>query len=147
MPAVRSALAALADLDLDLWTEDSGPNVMVDPDGRIHLRLPNWGAEDLAGRRPLDAELFDLVAPFTTKTLRGPDLFKPRPNLRIVPGKLSGSPHIAHTRIETVVVASLSERGFSSDRIEQLYPHVRPLGLVEAVDLEHQLAENLRVAA
>jgi uncharacterized protein (DUF433 family) len=147
MPAVRAALDALADLDLDLWTEDSGPNVMVDPNGGIHIRLPTWGPEDLAGQRPLDAELFDLVAPFATKTLRGPDLFKPRPNLRIVPGKLSGSPHIAHTRIETVAVAALSERGFSSDRIEQLYPHVSHLGLVEAVDLEHQLAANLRAAA
>lgn len=72
---------------------------------------------------------------------------KPREHLRIVPGKLSGSPHIAHTRLETVTVAALRVRGFEQDKLEQLYPKIAPIGLVEAVDLERQLDRNLQAAA
>jgi uncharacterized protein (DUF433 family) len=67
--------------------------------------------------------------------------------LRIVPGKLSGSPHIAHTRLETVTIAALRERGFLPANIERLYPRVQPIALAEAVDLEQQLDKNLRAAA
>jgi integrase len=75
-------------------------------------------------------------------------LHAPRPHLRIVPGKLSGSPHIAHSRIETLAVAALASRGYETETIIKLYPHVRPaVAFNEAVDLEHQLVENLRAAA
>jgi uncharacterized protein (DUF433 family) len=60
---------------------------------------------------------------------------------------LSGSPHVAHTRLETVTVASLRSRGFATESIERLYPKVEPIGLVEAIDLEQQLSGNLSAAA
>jgi uncharacterized protein (DUF433 family) len=146
MNDVKRALSKLAELDVAMWTEDEHPRVTVDPGGHIHIDVPGWGAQDLSGRRPLP-ELVDLIAPFTTAVMRAPDLHKPRPNLRIVPGKLSGSPHIAHTRIETTAIASLSGQGFNTEQIERLYPKAPAIALVEAVDLEHQLSENLRAAA
>jgi len=91
--------------------------------------------------------MFDLIAPFQTPVSRAPDLAKPRPHLRIVPGKLSGSPHIAHTRIETLAIVALADRGFESTKLERLYPTVQPVALIEAVDLERQLNQNLRAAA
>jgi uncharacterized protein (DUF433 family) len=147
MTAVRQALRMLRDLDLELWTENGGPSVRVDLAGQIFLVTPAAGPETLTGQRPLDGDLFDLIAPFETPVSRAPDLTKPRPHLRIVPGKLSGSPHIVHTRIETLAIAALAQRGFESTKIERLYPTVRPVAIVEAIDLEHQLSRNLRSAA
>jgi uncharacterized protein (DUF433 family) len=146
MPAVRRALAALRRLDLDLWTEDAGPSVRVDATGRIFINPHKSGPETPEGARLLPGT-FDLIAPFETGSIRAPDLVRPRPHLRIVPGKLSGSPHIEHTRIETVAVVSLADRGFDSAKIEKLYPSVSAVSLVEAVDLERQLSRNLRAAA
>jgi uncharacterized protein (DUF433 family) len=132
---------------LDLWTEEGGPSVRVDPGGHVFIIAREFGPETVEGARPLPGT-YDLIAPFETPLTRAPDLAKPRPNLRIVPGKLSGSPHIAHTRLETVAVVSLADRGFDSAKIEKLYPSVRPaVALVEAVDLERQLSRNLRAAA
>lgn len=147
MTAVRQALRMLRDLDLELWTEDGGPSVRVDLAGQIVLMTPDAGPETLTGQRRLDGDVFDLIAPFETPVSRAPDLAKPRPHLRIVPGKLSGSPHIVHTRIETLAIAALAHRGFESAKIERLYPTVRPVAIVEAIDLEHQLSRNLRSAA
>jgi uncharacterized protein (DUF433 family) len=91
--------------------------------------------------------MLDLIAPFSTRSARGPDLQRPREHLRIVPGKLSGSPHVAHTRLETQTVAALRLRGFEQDNVERLYPKIAPIGLAEAVDLERQLDRNLQAAA
>jgi uncharacterized protein (DUF433 family) len=147
MPAVRRALRRLARLDSALWTEDHGPSVRVDPNGEIYIVTADAGPETLDGARPLDPDWFDLIAPFQTRVSHGPDLHAPRPHLRIVPGKLSGSPHIAHSRIETLTVAALSARGYDSEKIIRLYPDVRPIAFLEAVDLERQLSGNLRAAA
>lgn len=147
MPAVRRALRLLGDLNLDLWTEDGRPSVAVDPSGEIFVVMGDEEVESLRGARPLNRDLLNLIEPFATKAMRGPDLQSPRPNLRIVPGKLSGSPHIAHTRIETVTIASLRNRGFQTNRIERLYPNIEPIAFVEAIDLEQQLNQNLRAAA
>ena len=146
MKAVRRALRMLRDLDLDLWTEDGSPLVRVDPAGRIFI-VADAGPQTLAGELLLDGDMFDLIAPFQTPVTRAPDLVKPRPHLRIVPGKLSGSPHLAHTRIETLTIVALADRGFDSTKIEKLYPAAPPVALVEAVDLERQLRQNLRAAA
>ena len=147
MPAVRQALSLLRALDLELWTEDGGPSVAVDPGGLIFVEREPGDVESVAGERPLHPDLLNLIMPFTTRSTRGPDLQKPREHLRIVPGKLSGSPHLAHTRLETVTIAALRERGFEQDGIERLYPKVEPIGLLEALDLERQLSRNLQAAA
>lgn len=63
---------------------------------------------DLGGQT-VSEQLLDLVAPFTTaEGTRGPDLISPRQDLRIAPGKLSGSPHVVHTRLETRALAALA---------------------------------------
>ena len=147
MPAVRQALSTLRELDLEMWTAEHGPAVLVDLRGEIYVDTQAGLETAREHLRPLDPDMVNLIAPFKTHTSRGPDLHSPRPNLRILPGKLSGEPHIAHSRIETTAVAALSSRGFGYDDLERLYPNVRPLALAEAIDLERQLDENLRAAA
>jgi uncharacterized protein (DUF433 family) len=88
--------------------------------------------------------LLDLISPFTTaEGTRGPDLIKPRVDLRIVPGKLSGAPHVVHTRLETRALAALATDGFDVAAIRRLYPYVSTPQIEQALELENQLADNL----
>jgi uncharacterized protein (DUF433 family) len=89
----------------------------------------------------------DLIAPFQTELGRGPNLYAPRPSLRIIPGKLSGSPHIVKTRTETIALAALRQRGLPDAKIAALYPLAPPVAIAEALDLEDELQGNLRAAA
>jgi uncharacterized protein (DUF433 family) len=147
MPAVRRALRSLGDLQLHLWTEDEGPSVAVERNGNIVIRQGEEAIPD-AGQPVLDPDMLNLMAPFeTAEGLFGPDLHRPRPLLRIVPGKLGGAPHLQHTRLETEALASLAVRGFASAKIYRLYPDVEKSAVDEALDLEHQLRRNLKVAA
>jgi uncharacterized protein (DUF433 family) len=147
MSAVRRALQELLELDLDLWTEDVGPSVAVDRRGKIVLN-PQAQPQHTDGQRLLDAQQFQLLRPFEiTRELRGPDLVAPRPRLRIVPGKLSGAPHVHRTRIETEALAALARRGLSSDRIVALYPAIETADVREALELECDLQSDLVLAA
>ncbi|MGH2884734.1 MAG: DUF433 domain-containing protein [Solirubrobacteraceae bacterium] len=146
MPTVRRALRGLRDLDLALWTEELGPSVAVDRSGHIYFDAAGQ-VSTLTGQRPLNRDLLDLIAPFETEVGVAPNLYAPRPSLRIVPGKLSGSPHIVKTRIETVAIAALEERGLTEAKIAKLYPMAPPVAIGEALDLEHQLQTHLRSAA
>jgi len=146
MPAVRRALRALKELDLELWTEERGPSVAVSRSGEVFFNVPDY-VGNVAGQRALDAELLDLIAPFVTEQGAAPDLYAPRPSLRIIPGKLSGSPHIVKTRIETVALAALEDRGLAESKIASLYPVAPPPAIAEALDLEHQLRASLKAAA
>lgn len=142
MPAVRLALGRLHDQELDLFSDDGAARVFVDRTGEIFLR-PNGRVQDLEGRLVIDGVL-DLIAPFPTDPgVQGPDLREPRPHLRIVPGKLSGEPHVKDTRLETQAVAALRRRGVSIENIVVLYPFVEPVAIEEAIDLEDQLARNV----
>jgi uncharacterized protein (DUF433 family) len=144
MKAVRRALREIAALKLDLWGEDGAPRVAVDRAGGIVIGY-NGGAQRLGGQSILDADMLDLLAPFASREgLHGPDLSAPRPRLRIVPGKLAGSPHIVHTRLESQALGALAEGGLEQAKIYRLYPDVEPAAIEEALDLERQLAQNLR---
>jgi uncharacterized protein (DUF433 family) len=146
MKAVRRALREIAALELDLWSEAGAPRVAVDRSGNIVI--DDGGPQRAGGQRVLDAEMLDLIAPFSSREgLRGPDLSAPRPLLRIVPGKLAGSPHIEWTRIETQALAALERRGIGSAKIYRLYPTVPPDAVDDAIDLERELSANLRIAA
>ena len=79
------------------------------------------------------------MAPFTEDGRDGPDLRRPRPRLRIVPGKLAGAPHIEKTRLETQAVHALALRGLEAERIARLYPFTDLEAIREAIDLENQL--------
>lgn len=130
MTAVRKALAELRELDLTLWTEQGGPAVVVDRAGDVYVRVEPGVVEKPVGVRPLDADLLEVIEPFSTlEGTEGPNLQAPRPNLRIVPGKLSGSPHIVSTRIETIAIAALGDRDLDPDRIHALYPVVASVRL------------------
>lgn len=68
---------------------------------------------------------------------------RPRPTLRIVPGKLLGEPHIQATRIPTHMLAALARRGFEPAAITEMYPPITRENVAEALDLEVQLEEKL----
>ena len=142
-----SRVKELAELDLDLWTEDAGPNVAVDRGGGIVLDVRDH-PQHADGQQLLDAEQFQLLRPFEiSRETRGPDLVAPRPRLRIIPGKLSGAPHVHRTRIETEALAALARRGLKSDRIVVLYPAIEEADVRDALDLERQLQPDLAFAA
>lgn len=143
MPAVRRANSQLRELELELWTYETGPSVAVDRSGNVHVTAtPN--AEGPDRQRIFDAEEFDVLVPFQAKEgTNGPDLRKPRPRLRIIPGKLGGSPHVERTRLETQALAALAKRGVERDSIYRLYPIAEPRAIDDALDLEDQLDRNL----
>jgi uncharacterized protein (DUF433 family) len=152
MPAVRSALAQLRELDMALWSEDGGPAVRVTRAGEILVATdPHF--EDRARQRTLDGrateeDQLDILAPFpTVRGARGPDLRVPRPQLRIVPGKLGGSPHVVHTRLESQALGALATSGLPTAKIYRLYPDVPSPAIDDALDLERQLAHNLNPRA
>jgi len=147
MKAVGRALKELAGLDLELWSDDGSPAVAVDRHGRIVLN-PTGMAQHVDGQALLDADVLALLRPFKLgKEVRGPDLFEPRPRLRIIPGKLSGAPHVHRTRIETEALAALARRGMSAGKIVRLYPAIESGDVEQALDLERQLQPELLLAA
>jgi len=145
MGKVRRALAALRDLDLDLFEEGERPPVVaVTLDGDIVVNvdaLPLQRAED---GQYLQRDLVDLVGPFEgLEGMRGPDLFWPRETIQILPRKISGAPHVAGTRLPTLSVYALAKRNFGVERIAKIYPFIDPKALSESIDLEEQLQKNL----
>ena len=67
--------------------------------------------------------------------------------LRIVPGKLGGSPHLVHTRLESKAVGALANRGMDTAKIYSLYPRFSKTAIRQAIDLEDQLSRNLHPVA
>ena len=149
MPNVRRALEQLRELDLDLWSEGFGPAVAVDRGGNIIITRAAPDAEARHRQRRLagdDGELLHVLEPFAAREgSRGPDLHSPRPELRIVPGKLGGAPHVVHTRVETEALAALERDRLPKATIVQLYPQLAPAAIDAALDLERQLSDNLRI--
>jgi uncharacterized protein (DUF433 family) len=150
VPVIRRALAALRKFDLDVWSEEHGASLLVDFAGKLYLKregVVSTAPGVDAGEQVVEAELLDLMAPFErVKGQHGPDLRQPRASLRIIPGKLAGSPHILNTRIETVALGALAARGMSADVIADLYPTIDRSAIKDALDLEGQLARNLAAA-
>jgi uncharacterized protein (DUF433 family) len=146
MPLVRRALKELRGLELELWIDESTPNIGIDRSGGIVLQ-PQTDARHLDGQRLIDAEVFEVLRPFNLGVERpGPDLVKPRPRVRIAPGKLAGAPHIKDTRVETEALAALLRRGLDNIRIARLYPILEREDVDDALDLERQLQPALALA-
>ncbi len=144
MKAVRRALGEIDALELDVWSEDTAPSVKVDRSGGIVIEH-DGEAQRLGGQSIIDSDMLDLLAPFDTREgLHGPDLSIPRPRLRIVPGKLGGSPHVAHTRLESQALGALADSGLAQEKIYRLYPDIEPAAIEDALDLERQLSQNLQ---
>jgi len=134
MTQVRRMLDELGD---DLWMIDQRgrdvPTIKVTRSGEVIKAA--GPAEALSGQRVFEGDAFDLFAPFDT----APDLRVPRARLRIVPGKVAGEPHLAHSRLTTRDVAGLARRGFTLAEIRELYPGEDSDALREAIDLEASL--------
>lgn len=138
MPAIRRALKELRKLERSLWDQDR-PTLLVDGNGHLH-RKRSERVHDLTGQ-VVGEPLLDLISPFTTaEGTRGPDLIKPRVDLRIIPGKLSGAPHIVGTRLETRALAALATDGCDVAAIHRLYPYVTAPQIEQALEFEGQLA-------
>jgi uncharacterized protein (DUF433 family)/DNA-binding transcriptional MerR regulator len=127
MAEVREALDQLGDRLWDDHGDAPRPTVMVTRQGRIVLtdELPRTVSGQLL------IHTFDLFAPEGMVDLR-----QPRRLLRIHPGRVSGEPHLVHSRLTTRAVAGLVRRGLSLELIAQLYPRDDPEGIAEAIDLE-----------
>jgi uncharacterized protein (DUF433 family) len=143
MRAVRKALDELDERGIDIWsTGEDGAHtspLLVDRTGRVHV---NDAPHVSLGGQGVLTDVLDLLGPFDAADdgTSGPDLRRPRPHLRIVPGKVSGEPHLEHSRLTTQTVVALADRGLTIDQIRRLYPNENPVGLREAIDLEHRLA-------
>ena len=138
----------LADIGLDLWDPGSAAPcpLLVDARGFIYVRHGEVVLDGSGQPALLPAEVLELTAPFTDAGLAGPDLVRPRPHLRIVPSKVSGEPHLEHSRITTLTLAALAGRGYSVKRIAAMYDEPEEL-VAEALDLERQLAARRPTAA
>lgn len=146
MLSVRQALDGLRKLELPLWTPDNRCPITVDRGGNLFIPGPA-GPERPNGQLPFQ-DMLDVMAPFDTADgTRGPDLVRPRPELRIIPGKLSGSPHIDSTRIETCAIGALHDAGYSNAKILKLYPYLSSSQVEDSISLEEQLSANLLRAA
>ena len=57
-----------------------------------------------------------------------------------MPGKVAGEPHAEHSRLTTLTLAALRDRGFALDAIVRMYPDEDPVAIREGIELEEQLA-------
>lgn len=142
MPKVRRALEQLRAVDLGLF-EQGRPIVAVTLRGDVAVNADAVPLQLVDGQY-LERELVDIVGPFEgLEGTRGPDLAWPRSTVQILPGKISGAPHIAGTRVPTQSIYALADRGFSVERLAKIYPFVSPESLQESIDLELQLKKNV----
>jgi uncharacterized protein (DUF433 family) len=149
MPKIRGALAAVEWLSdklradsVKVWVDPKG-GLVIATEGEIFVPLGRGLAQMLA-----HLEGVDLVDVWEGgRGLVGPHLFEPGPTLRIIPGKLSGEPHVVDTRIPTKMLSSLRARGMELDSIIELYPRLTRENVEDAVALEAQLERNLGAAA
>jgi uncharacterized protein (DUF433 family)/DNA-binding transcriptional MerR regulator len=146
MAKVQRALRQIQALDLDLF-DDEQPIVAVTSAGDIVLDQAALPLQLVEGQY-LERELINIVGPFEgLEGTHGPSLTQPRANVRIAPGRISGAPHIAGTRLPTQSIYTLKQRGFTIDHLAQLYPFASREALDDSIDLEQQLEGNLKRAA
>src|SRR5947207_13425694 len=112
MHRVRAALDELQRRPLDLWDGRTGTSPLVVDGGGQIIIVEGDVTSDVHGQL-VAGTLLDLLGPFDSDDgTKGPDLRRPRPHLRIVPGKCAGEPHLDGTRVTTTAIAALAERGF-----------------------------------
>ncbi len=131
---------ALAAHALNLWVDAAGVPYFETDDRLVEARH-DWKQPAAPGL------VIDLLTEFSVERgIRGPDLRHPREGLQIIPGKLAGEPHIEGTRIQTRVLWTLSRRGYTPEQLLELYPDIPRASLLNALDLEAQLAQNITAA-
>lgn len=143
MKEVRRALSRLGELGLDIWSpaHSEGSALLIDRIGKIFISEAD-AISDPDGQIAA-GELLDLLGPFSgDSSTIGPDLIRPRPLLRIVPGKCSGEPHLSGSRLTTRTIAALADRGYEPGKIIALYPGEPLQAIEEAIDLERALSAS-----
>lgn len=142
MPKVRRALEKLRALDLSLFDEGR-PVIGVTLQGDVVIDRQAMPLQLVNGQY-LDRELINVLGPFEgLEGTRGPDLLWPRPTVQILPGKISGAPHVTGTRLPTQSLYALSQRGFSVEQLAKIYPFASREALVDSLSLEQQLERNV----
>ena len=137
---VREALDELERQGLDIWDDSEGkPDSPLRVDSSANVFMV---ADDVIGAdgQPVPPGVLDLLGSFECRKQRGPNLIRPRPSLRIIPGKVSGEPHLAGSRITTQVAAALFENIQDVERIADLYPGFEAHSFEEAIEFEDSLA-------
>ncbi len=134
MQQVRGMLGALEASGIE---RDELYRVVATIDDRqLTLRLSDAVAVASDDRcQHLLPDVLPLVQPFGT----GPDLYRPRPLLRIIPGRLHGEPHLIGTRIASAVVYEFFRMGYPLADIQELYPDGDPVALQQAIEFEQSL--------
>ncbi len=144
MPEIRRLLDSVQDFGDSL--ESDAVRVWVDGTGTALLQVGDEVSRPLGKglRQPLLVEGSHLLlAAFEQDSIHGPDLSRPRPTLRIIPGKVSSEVHAVNTRVTSPMIKALSERGINSEGIQELYPFLSPRNIADALSLEAQLEQNL----
>jgi uncharacterized protein (DUF433 family) len=144
MSQIRRLLSSIEDLgeslrsdSVKVWVEAAG-DVVVSINDAVYRPLGNRHLQPL-----IERGMVDLVAPFEgSGGIIAPDLARPRPTLRIIPGRLSSEPHIDGTRVGTQMVKALNRRGLESEQIMSMYSFLSPRNVDEALSLEDQLERN-----
>ncbi len=140
MPQVRKALAELERRGLDIWDDSASyPDSPLRVDSSAKIYVVDDDVFGVDGQQPI-AGMLDLLGPFDGDGRRGPDLVRPRPHLRIIPGRVSGEPHLAGSRITTQVAAALHRNIADTEKIAALYPGFDASIFQEAIKLEFSLA-------
>ena len=136
MPRIRTMLHALE--TSGIAREQLYRVVAVTESGQLTIRLSE---QDVAiaesGRQGLMEGVLALVRPFGS----GPDLYRPRPLLRIIPDKLHGEPHLVGTRIASAVVFEFDRMGYPLADIWEFYPGADPAALAQAIEFERTLLQ------
>lgn len=145
MSQIRTLLSSVEDLGESLQSDSV--KVWVEQDGQVVVSINDVAYRPLGHRylQPLiERGMVDLVAAFERDGgIAAPDLARPRPTLRIIPGRLSSEPHVDGTRVGTQMIKALSSRGLESEQILRLYSFLTPRNVDEALSLEAQLERNL----
>lgn len=146
MSKVKHVLAELRKLGVDLIEHDR-PIVSVTEDGDVAFESSSLPLQRVGGQL-LNAGMINVIGVFQgLEGGIGPDLLQPMPNIRIVPRKLSGAPHVVDTRLPTQSLYALALRGMTAQQIHRLYPFVTADAIDDGVALELQLEQNLELAA
>ena len=111
--------------------------LQVDSSGKIYVVSDGVTGPD--GSQVL-LGILDLLGPFECGEQPGPDLIRPRSNLRIIPGKVSGEPHLSGSRITTQVAAALYENLGDVEKVADLYPGIDIRSIDKAIQFEYSLA-------
>lgn len=109
--------------------------VAVSDRGRIFVSVGESWRLASTGQFTL-GRMLRLTSPYE----QSPDLLKPRPALAILPGKLSGQPHIQGSRVPTLDLYVLNRKGYAPETLADMFAGVTVESIWEAIEFERSLS-------